>query len=89
MKRKGEKKKKMKPKGKKGKKDLTADRTQESLFRELVENGIIRKTDDVRIDSLFCEPSWKNWELRRDPWWDDPPPNLWDVKQVLPISLFF
>lgn len=69
-------------KGKKGKKDPTGDRTTESLFRELVEQGIIRKTPETRIDSLFCQPSWNNYDLRRDPWWENPPPNLWDVKQV-------
>ncbi|XP_046680067.1 IQ and AAA domain-containing protein 1-like isoform X1 [Homalodisca vitripennis] len=80
---KGDKKKKKRPRGKKGKKDPTADRTTESLFKELVENGIIKKTQDVSIDTFFCQPSWNSYDLRRDPWWQNPPPNLWDVKQVV------
>lgn len=84
-----QKKKKNARKGKKAKKDLTSDRSQESLFKELVENGIIRKTEDMSIDSVFCQPSWSNSDLRKDPWWGDPPPNLWDVKQVRLLSTFY
>ncbi|XP_054274919.1 dynein regulatory complex protein 11-like [Macrosteles quadrilineatus] len=77
------KKKKKKPKKKKEKKDLTHDRTEESLFRELVENGIVKKSQDIQIDSFFCDPSWNNYDLRREPWWQNSQPNLWDVKQVV------
>lgn len=48
--------------GKKGKKkkekDLTPDRTTESLFEELVMNGIIRKYPDTPINSYLGDPSY-------------------------------
>lgn len=48
--------------GKKGKKkkekDLTPDRTTESLFEELIMNGIIKKYPDTAINSYLGDPSY-------------------------------
>merc|ERR1712130_598473 len=61
--KKGKGKKGKKGKGKKGKKgkkskDLTADRTPESLYQELIKQGIIKRPKDVRLDSMLGEYSY-------------------------------
>lgn len=70
----GQKTKKKKPKkgrkgGKKGKKkkekDLTPDRTTESLFEELITNGIIKKYPETPIDSFIGESSYAAFDSRK------------------------
>ncbi|XP_069360695.1 IQ and AAA domain-containing protein 1-like [Maniola hyperantus] len=77
--------KKVRRGGKKGKKkkekDLTPDRTTESLFEELITNGIIRPYPVVKIDDFIGEKSlvasqWKS-EGR------DPEPCLGDIRQLV------
>lgn len=45
-------------KGKKKEKDLTPDRTTESLFEELVMNGIIKRSPATPITSFLGDPSY-------------------------------
>lgn len=55
-------------------KDLTPDRTTESLFEELLTNGIIKLQPEVRLSSFKGEKSFANFEL-----WDkgkDPLPTI-------------
>ena len=87
--RKGKKAKKASKKkgrrgGKKSKKkkerDLTPDRTLESLFEELVANGIIRKYPEVPLAAFRGERSYGNFALRQ--LGKDPLPSLGDVRQV-------
>ncbi|XP_050511285.1 dynein regulatory complex protein 11 [Diabrotica virgifera virgifera] len=66
---------------KKKEKDLTPDRTTESLFEELVANGIIKKYPEVRITDFqgeisFYPPSKYNVG-------SDPPIALGDIRQLL------
>lgn len=49
---------------KKKEKDLTPDRTTESLFEELVTNGIIKLYPEVRLSSYRGEKSFANSDLR-------------------------
>ncbi|XP_034250065.1 dynein regulatory complex protein 11 [Thrips palmi] len=71
--------------GKKGKKkkerDLTPDRTLESLFEELVANGIIRKYPEVPLAAFKGERSFGNLALRQQG--KDPLPSLGDVRQAV------
>lgn len=51
-------------------KDLTPDRTKESLFEELLQQGIIKFYPETRIDSFKGENSYSNFDFRekeRDP----------------------
>lgn len=70
--------------GKKGKKkkekDLTPDRTLESLFEELVTNGIIRKYPETPLTSFKGERAFTAAELRF--LGKDPSPTLGDIRQV-------
>lgn len=74
--------------GKKGKKkkekDLTPDRTLESLFEELVTNGIIRKYPETLLSSFKGERAITAAELRFQG--KDPLPTLGDIRQVGIIS---
>ncbi|KAJ1529199.1 hypothetical protein ONE63_006003 [Megalurothrips usitatus] len=88
--RKGKKAKKASKKkgrrgGKKSKKkkerDLTPDRTLESLFEELVANGIIRKYPEVPLSAFRGERSYGNHALRQQG--KDPLPSLGDVRQAV------
>lgn len=45
-------------------KDLTPDRTTESLFEELLQQGIIKLYPEVRIDSFKGQNSFANFDLR-------------------------
>lgn len=58
-------------------KDLTPDRTTESLFEELLTNGIIKLHPEVRLDSYVGEKSFANFDL-----WDrgkDPLPTIGEL----------
>ncbi|KAL0271263.1 UNVERIFIED_CONTAM: hypothetical protein PYX00_008408 [Menopon gallinae] len=79
------KKKKGRRGGKKSKKkkekDLTPDRTLESLYEELITNGIIKKYPEVPISAFKGERSFANYELRQQG--KDPLPALGDIRQVI------
>lgn len=83
--KKGSKKKKGRRTGKKGKKkkekDLTPDRTLESLFEELITNGIIKKYPETPLSSFIGERSYAASELRFQG--KDPLPSLGDIRQVI------
>ncbi|KAK3913554.1 Dynein regulatory complex protein 11 [Frankliniella fusca] len=87
--RKGKKAKKASKKGRRGGKkskkkkerDLTPDRTLESLFEELVANGIIRKYPEVPLAAFRGERSYGNHALRQ--LGKDPLPSLGDVRQAV------
>ncbi|XP_075224915.1 dynein regulatory complex protein 11 [Lycorma delicatula] len=83
--KKGAKKKKGRRSGKKGKKkrekDLTPDRTLESLFEELITNGIIKKYPETPLSSFKGETSYAAFDLRLQG--KDPQPSLGDIRQVI------
>lgn len=66
---------------KKKEKDLTPDRTLESLFEELVTNGIIRKYPEVQLTEFRGERSYAAHDLRKQG--KDPLPSLGDIRQVI------
>ncbi|XP_050436618.1 dynein regulatory complex protein 11 [Adelges cooleyi] len=66
---------------KKRDKDLTPDRTLESLFEELVMNGIIHKYPNVSLSSFKCDTSLAACDVMR--WDNDPNPTLGDVRQAV------
>ncbi|XP_046609162.1 dynein regulatory complex protein 11 [Neodiprion virginianus] len=77
--------KRLRRSGKKNKrkkeKDLTPDRSTESLFEELLTNGIIKLHPEVRLEQFKAEKSYANFELRERG--KDPLPALGDVKQLV------
>ncbi|XP_029355304.1 dynein regulatory complex protein 11 [Echeneis naucrates] len=79
------KKKKGSKSGKKKKKekDLTADRTLESLCQELVEQGLLKKANDVRLQDYLGDYSYLGTTLRQND--IEPMPSLSDVRQVLTL----
>ncbi|KAJ4427993.1 hypothetical protein ANN_24006 [Periplaneta americana] len=66
---------------KKKEKDLTPDRTLESLFEELITNGIIRKYPEVQLSEFRGERSYAADDLRK--LGKDPLPSLGDIRQVI------
>ncbi|CAG5004942.1 unnamed protein product [Parnassius apollo] len=66
---------------KKKEKDLTPDRTTESLFEELVANGIIRPYPIVKIDDYIGEKNFVGSELRSQG--REPTPCLGDIRQLI------
>ncbi|XP_053286785.1 dynein regulatory complex protein 11 [Pleuronectes platessa] len=79
------KKKKGSKSGKKKKKekDLTADRTLESLCQELVEQGLLKKPNNVALQDYIGDYSYLGTTLRQ---YDiEPMPSLSDVRQVLTL----
>ncbi|XP_041969680.1 dynein regulatory complex protein 11 [Aricia agestis] len=66
---------------KKKEKDLTPDRTTESLFEELITNGIIRPYPSVRIDDYFGEKNYLGHEMRKQG--IEPSPCLGDIRQLV------
>ncbi|XP_012609956.1 dynein regulatory complex protein 11 isoform X1 [Microcebus murinus] len=82
------KKKDKKNKGKKGKKgkkdkDLTADRTIESLYRELVEEGLLIQALKVNLSDYIGEYSYLGTTLRQVS--IEPMPSLLDVRQLITL----
>lgn len=65
---------------KKKEKDLTPDRTLESLFEELLINGIIKFYPEVKLDNFKGEKSFSNFELREKE--KDPLPTLGNMKKT-------
>ncbi|XP_058792592.1 dynein regulatory complex protein 11 isoform X3 [Phymastichus coffea] len=62
-------------------KDLTPDRTTESLFEELLQQGIIKLYPEVRIDSFNGQKSYANFDLRAKG--SDPLPAIGDTRQIV------
>merc|ERR1739848_877036 len=86
--KKGKKKKGKGKKGKKGKigkkeKDYTPDRSIESLYEELVQNGIIKKPRWLPIDQYVGEFSYLATMLRQNE--IEPMPSIYDVKNLLTL----
>uniref|UniRef100_A0A8C2RXQ1 ATPase AAA-type core domain-containing protein n=1 Tax=Capra hircus TaxID=9925 RepID=A0A8C2RXQ1_CAPHI len=86
--RKGKKKggkKKNKKKGRKGKKDkdLTVDRTIESLYKELVEEGLLIEALKVNLSDYIGEYSYLGTSLRQVS--IEPMPSLLDVRQLITL----
>ncbi|XP_023084513.1 dynein regulatory complex protein 11 isoform X2 [Piliocolobus tephrosceles] len=84
--------KKKKKKGKKGKKkekktkkdkDLTADRTIESLYKELVEEGLLIQALKVNLSDYIGEYSYLGTTLRQVS--IEPMPSLLDVRQLITL----
>ncbi|KAJ1187789.1 hypothetical protein NDU88_004559 [Pleurodeles waltl] len=81
--------KKKKKKGKKGgkkkkkEKDLTADRTIDSLYKELVEEGLLIRPQDVRLSDYIGEFSYLGTTLRQAD--IEPMPSLTDVQQLIAL----
>ncbi|XP_053286786.1 dynein regulatory complex protein 11 [Pleuronectes platessa] len=81
---KGKAKKKGAKGGKKKKeKDLTPDRTLESLCQELVEQGLLKKPNNVALQDYIGDYSYIGSELRKLD--IEPTPSLSDVRQVLTL----
>nr|CAB3255453.1 IQ and AAA domain-containing protein 1-like [Phallusia mammillata] len=83
------KKKKGKKSGKKGKKgkkdkDLTADRTIESLYEELVQQGVLSKCPQIWMNEFIGDYSYLGTTLRLAD--IEPMPSLSDVRQL--VSLY-
>ncbi|XP_050446709.1 dynein regulatory complex protein 11 [Cataglyphis hispanica] len=62
-------------------KDLTPDRTTESLFEELLMQGIIKLHPEVFLDEFKGEKSFINYDLRMKE--KDPLPALGDIRQLI------
>ncbi|XP_075210125.1 IQ and AAA domain-containing protein 1-like [Lycorma delicatula] len=77
------KKPKKKKKAKRGPKDPTKDRTLSSLFEELVEKGVIKKYPTVNFDDICKDIGYCQWDLRVDPFNQDPTPQFGEIMQVL------
>ncbi|XP_050972934.1 dynein regulatory complex protein 11 isoform X2 [Labeo rohita] len=79
------KKKKASKSGKRKKKDkdLTADRTTESLFEELVEEELLKKADNVKLKDYLGDYSYLGTTLRQSD--IEPMPSLSDVRQVVAL----
>ncbi|XP_013192075.1 dynein regulatory complex protein 11 [Amyelois transitella] len=83
--KKGKKPQKARRGGKKSKKkkekDLTPDRTTESLFEELVTNGIIRPYPILKIDDYIGEKCYVGSDMRKQGL--EPTPCLGDIRQLI------
>ncbi|XP_077926139.1 dynein regulatory complex protein 11 [Halichoerus grypus] len=81
----GKKKGKKGKKGKRGKKDkdLTADRTIESLYKELVEEGLLIQALKVNLSDYIGEYSYLGTTLRQVS--IEPMPSLLDVRQLIAL----
>ncbi|XP_039272100.1 dynein regulatory complex protein 11-like isoform X2 [Styela clava] len=82
------KKKKGKKSGKKGKKgkkekDLTADRTIESLYEELVQQGILVRSPQIYLKDYIGDYSYLGTTLRQAD--IEPMPSLSDVRQLVAL----
>ncbi|XP_062308782.1 dynein regulatory complex protein 11 isoform X3 [Osmerus eperlanus] len=79
------KKKKGSKSGKKKKKDkdLTADRTVESLYQELVEQGLLKQADPIKLKEYIGDYSYLGTTLRQTD--IEPMPSLSDVRQIMTL----
>lgn len=71
---------------KKKEKDLTPDRTVESLFEELVFNGIIRKYPETSLSSFVGDISYVGYAYQSQ--WKNFNPSLGDIRQVRIVMYF-
>ncbi|XP_077390338.1 dynein regulatory complex protein 11 [Festucalex cinctus] len=71
-------------KKKKGEKDLTADRTLESICQEMVDEGLLKKANSVRMENYIGDFNYLGTTLRQND--IEPMPSLSDVRQL--ISLY-
>ncbi|XP_061883777.1 dynein regulatory complex protein 11 isoform X1 [Entelurus aequoreus] len=71
-------------KKKKGEKDLTADRTLESLCQEMVEQGLLKQANNVRMRDYLGDFNYLGTTLRQND--IEPMPSMSDVRQV--VSLY-
>nr|XP_057930400.1 dynein regulatory complex protein 11 isoform X1 [Doryrhamphus excisus]XP_057930401.1 dynein regulatory complex protein 11 isoform X1 [Doryrhamphus excisus] len=71
-------------KKKKGEKDLTADRTLESLCQEMVEQGLLKQANDVRMRDYMGDFNYLGTTLRQND--IEPMPSMSDVRQI--VSLY-
>ncbi|XP_078260309.1 dynein regulatory complex protein 11 isoform X5 [Rhinoraja longicauda] len=79
----GKKKKSKKGKKKKKGKDLTANRTIDSLFEELVNEGLLIKPNNVQLSDFKGEYNYLGTTLRQTD--IEPMPSLSDVKQLITL----
>ncbi|XP_026882038.2 dynein regulatory complex protein 11 [Electrophorus electricus] len=80
----GKKKKGSKSEKKKKKeKDLTADRTIESLYQELVEQGLLKPAENVKLQDYIGDYNYLGTTLRQMD--IEPMPSLSDVRQLIPL----
>ncbi|XP_055628224.1 IQ and AAA domain-containing protein 1-like [Toxorhynchites rutilus septentrionalis] len=86
-----QKRKKGKGKGKKKNKkeaaDLTADRTIDSLYEELVKNGIIRTYKKRKIDDFIGDYNYAAFE-KRNYLEQDPPAAMGEIRDIIKSWLF-
>ncbi|XP_030640603.1 dynein regulatory complex protein 11 [Chanos chanos] len=68
---------------KKKEKDLTADRTIESLYQELVEQGLLKPADNVKLQDYLGEYNLLGTTLRQTD--IEPMPSLSDVRQAIAL----
>lgn len=80
---KNQKKGKKQKKGKAGKGDLTSDRPIESLFREMVEEGLLIQSLKVNLSDYIGEYCYLGTTLRQVA--IEPMPSLLDVKQLITL----
>ncbi|KAJ8279351.1 hypothetical protein COCON_G00064170 [Conger conger] len=82
---KGAKKKKGSKSGKKKKrdKDLTADRSIQSVYQELVEQGLLKQAEAIHLEDYLGDYSYLGTTLRQTD--IEPMPSLSDVRQVLAL----
>ncbi|KAG7260443.1 LOW QUALITY PROTEIN: hypothetical protein CRUP_029442 [Coryphaenoides rupestris] len=64
-------------------KDPTSDRTFESLHRELVEHGLLKQPEDVKLADFHGDYNYLGTTLRQND--IEPMPSLFDVRQVLAL----
>uniref|UniRef100_A0A3Q0RT95 IQ motif containing with AAA domain 1 like n=1 Tax=Amphilophus citrinellus TaxID=61819 RepID=A0A3Q0RT95_AMPCI len=68
---------------KKKEKDLTADRTLESLCQELVEQGLLKQANNIRLKDYLGDFNYLGTTLRQND--IEPMPSLSDVRQVIAL----
>lgn len=81
--KKAKKKKEKKPKGKKKGKDLTEGRTVESLYEELIQQGVLIKSQNITMDDYFGDFNYLATSLRQHDF--EPQPSLSDVRQLVTL----
>ncbi|XP_069790497.1 dynein regulatory complex protein 11-like isoform X2 [Narcine bancroftii] len=81
--KKGGKKKKSKKEKKKKGKDLTANRTIDSLYEELVREGLLIKPENIQLSEFKGEYNYLGTTLRQTD--IEPMPSLLDVKQLITL----
>uniref|UniRef100_A0AAY4BCR0 ATPase AAA-type core domain-containing protein n=1 Tax=Denticeps clupeoides TaxID=299321 RepID=A0AAY4BCR0_9TELE len=70
-------------KKKKKEKDLTSFRTVESLYQELVKEGLLKKAEDIKLQDYLGDYSYLGTTLRQND--IEPMPSLSDVRQLITL----